>query len=51
MVDACRAVTDRSGIPAHTVRFGTKGCITWAEEPIRNYRDYEATDFDLAFAQ
>ena len=21
------------------------------EEPVRNYRDYKATDFDLAFAQ
>ncbi|MEY2958424.1 MAG: hypothetical protein RLZZ01_992, partial [Actinomycetota bacterium] len=51
LVDACQAVIDRSGIPAHTVRFGAKGCITWAEEPIRNYRDYKATDFDLAFAQ
>ena len=51
MVDACRAVTDRSGVPAHTVRFGAKGCITWSESPVRNYRDYKATDFDLAFAQ
>ncbi|MEY2939378.1 MAG: hypothetical protein RIS58_365 [Actinomycetota bacterium] len=40
-----------AGLPAHTVQFGAKGCVTWAEEPIRNYRDYKATDFDLAFAQ
>jgi glutamate-1-semialdehyde 2,1-aminomutase len=33
------------------VQFGAKGCLTWAPEPIRNYRDYKATDFDLAFAQ
>jgi glutamate-1-semialdehyde 2,1-aminomutase len=38
-------------LPAHTVQFGAKGCITWSESPIRNYRDYKATDFDLAFAQ
>jgi glutamate-1-semialdehyde 2,1-aminomutase len=44
-------VIDRSGIPAHTVQFGAKGCITWSREPVRNYRDYKATDFDLAFAQ
>ncbi|MEX2626980.1 MAG: aminotransferase class III-fold pyridoxal phosphate-dependent enzyme [Ilumatobacteraceae bacterium] len=51
LVDACQAIIDRAGLPAHTVRFGAKGCITWAPEPIRNYRDYKATDFDLAFAQ
>lgn len=51
LVDACQAIIDRSGIPAHTVRFGAKGCITWSETQVRNYRDYKATDFDLAFAQ
>ena len=51
LVDACQAVIDRTGLPAHTVRFGAKGCITWSEQPIRNYRDYKATNFDLAFAQ
>jgi glutamate-1-semialdehyde 2,1-aminomutase len=51
LVDACQAIIDRSGIPAHTVRLGAKGCVTWSPEPIRNYRDYKATDFDLAFAQ
>jgi glutamate-1-semialdehyde 2,1-aminomutase len=25
--------------------------VTWAERPIRNYRDYKATYFDIAFAQ
>ena len=28
-----------------------KGCVTWSAAPIRNFRDYLATDFDLAFAQ
>jgi glutamate-1-semialdehyde 2,1-aminomutase len=51
LVDACQAIIDRSGIPAHTVRFGAKGCITWSRTPVRNYRDYKSTDFDLAFAQ
>ena len=35
-------------LPAHTVGFGVKGCITWSGNPVRNYRDYKATDFDLA---
>src|SRR6188472_2617108 len=51
LVDACQAIIDRAGIPAHTVRLGAKGCVTWSSAPIRNYRDYKATDFDLAFAQ
>ena len=51
LLDACDAIIARAGLPAHTVQFGAKGCITWATEPIRNYRDYKATDFDLAFAQ
>ncbi len=51
LVAACQGVIDRAGLPAHTVQFGAKGCITWSPEPIRNYREYKATDFDLAFAQ
>jgi glutamate-1-semialdehyde 2,1-aminomutase len=51
LVVGCQAVIDATGLPAHTVRFGAKGCVTWSREPIRNYRDYKATDFDLAFAQ
>jgi len=51
LLDAVNDVIDGAGLPAHTVSFGAKGCVTWAEEQIRNYRDYKATDFDLAFAQ
>ncbi len=51
LVDACQAIIDGTGLPAHTVRFGAKGCVTWSVEPVRNYRDYLATDMDVAFAQ
>ena len=51
LLAACNDIIDTAGLPAHTVQFGAKGCITWSPEPIRNYRDYKATDFDLAFAQ
>ena len=51
LVAACQDTIDRAGLPAHTVQFGAKGCITWSADPVRNYRDYKATDFDLAFAQ
>src|SRR5262245_30069811 len=51
LVAACQRVIDDAGLPAHTVQFGAKGCVTWSATPVRNYRDYKATDFDLAFAQ
>jgi glutamate-1-semialdehyde 2,1-aminomutase len=51
LVDACQAIIDGTGLPAHTVRFGAKGCVTWSPTRVRNYRDYKATDSDLAFAQ
>ena len=51
LLDACDDIIASAGLPAHTVQFGAKGCITWSTSPVRNYRDYKATDFDLAFAQ
>jgi glutamate-1-semialdehyde 2,1-aminomutase len=42
------AIIDEYQLPAHTVGFGVKGCITWSTEPVRNYRDYKATDFQVA---
>lgn len=51
LLDAIEGILAGVSLPAHTVQFGAKGCITWAETPIQNYRDYKATDFDLAFAQ
>jgi glutamate-1-semialdehyde 2,1-aminomutase len=51
LVEACGSIIDNAGLPAHTVQFGAKGCVTWSTEPIKNYRDYKATDFDIAYAQ
>jgi glutamate-1-semialdehyde 2,1-aminomutase len=51
LVAACQRLIDDAGLPAHTVQFGAKGCITWSRQPVRNYRDYKATDFTLAYAQ
>jgi len=47
----CEAALVMRGMPAHVARFGAKGCVTWSVSPVRNFRDYIATDFDLAFAQ
>jgi glutamate-1-semialdehyde 2,1-aminomutase len=50
LLQACNEVIAAAGLPAHTVQLGAKGCVTYAVERVRNYRDYKATDFDLAFA-
>ena len=43
-------IIDEYQLPAHTVGFGVKGCVTWSTTPVRNYRDYKATDFSIAEA-
>ena len=47
-LDAVDEVITEFELPAHTVGIGLKGCITWSTEPVRNYRDYKATDFEVA---
>lgn len=51
MLKQIDAIIAKYELPAHTVQLGAKGCITWSTTPVTNYRDYKATDFDLAFAQ
>ena len=41
-------IIDTYELPAHTVGFGVKGCVTWSGTPVRNYRDYKATNFQIA---
>lgn len=45
---AMDAVIAQYELPAHTVGLGAKGCVTWSTTPVRNYRDYKATDFGMA---
>jgi glutamate-1-semialdehyde 2,1-aminomutase len=35
-------------LPAHTIGFGVKGAMIWSPTPVRNYRDFKATDFEVA---
>ena len=35
-------------LPAHITVMGLKGCITWSESVLKNYRDYKEQNFDLA---
>ena len=47
-LDRIADIINEYELPAHTVGFGVKGCITWSIDPVRNYRDYKATDFEIA---
>ena len=35
LLEVCQDIIDEAGLPAHTVQFGAKGCITWALVPDR----------------
>ncbi len=37
---ACQEIVDRYGLPAYTEGMGAKGCVVFAPEPLREYRDY-----------
>ncbi len=47
-LDTLDGIVAEYELPAHTVGFGVKGCITWSPTPVRNYRDFKATDFRMA---
>ena len=47
-LDAIDGIIAEFALPAHTVGMGIKGCVTWSTTPVRNYRDYKATDFRMA---
>ncbi len=47
-LDDIGKIIARYDLPAQTVGFGVKGAVTWATDPVRNYRDYKRTDFATA---
>jgi glutamate-1-semialdehyde 2,1-aminomutase len=44
MVDGVEQVIARTGLPAHVVAVGAKGCVTFSPTPIRDYRQFLAVD-------
>ena len=45
----CQEIIDRYGLPAYTEGMGAKGCVVFAPEPLREYRDYlTKVDGDLS---
>jgi glutamate-1-semialdehyde 2,1-aminomutase len=52
MTAACDALIADHDLPAHTVQFGAKSCVTWSRTRVRNYRDWKlTTEGQLAFSQ
>ena len=47
-LDAMDEIIDEYALPAHTVGFGVKGAVIWSPTAVRNYRDFKATDFEVA---
>jgi glutamate-1-semialdehyde 2,1-aminomutase len=40
LMRACQEIIDRYRLPAYTEGMGAKGCVIFAPEPLREYRDY-----------
>jgi glutamate-1-semialdehyde 2,1-aminomutase len=40
LMAACQDVIERYDLPAYTEGIGAKGCVIFAPEPLRDYRDY-----------
>ena len=47
-LDAMDAIIDEYALPCHTVGFGVKGAVIWSPTPVRNYRDFKASNFEIA---
>jgi glutamate-1-semialdehyde 2,1-aminomutase len=50
LAEGCQRAIDESGIPAHAVDLGAKGCVSYRSEPLTNYRDFLETIPELFYA-
>ena len=50
LAEGCQRAIDETGIPAHTVDLGAKGCVSYRKERLTNYRDFLETMSDLYWA-
>jgi len=44
MAAGCQRVLGATGLAAHAVTVGAKGCVTFSAEPVRNFRQFAAID-------
>jgi glutamate-1-semialdehyde 2,1-aminomutase len=47
LAEGCQMAIDESGIPAHAVDLGCKGCVSYRREPLTNYRDFLECNVEL----
>jgi glutamate-1-semialdehyde 2,1-aminomutase len=47
LVTGCDKAIAQSGIPAHTVDLGAKGCVSYRPKPMKSYRDFLETRPEL----
>jgi len=50
LAEGCDRAIDDTGVPAHTVDLGAKGCVSYRTEPLTNYRDYLETIPEFFYA-
>jgi glutamate-1-semialdehyde 2,1-aminomutase len=50
LAEGCQRAIDETGLPAHTVDLGAKGCVSYRKERLTNYRDFLETMPDLYWA-
>jgi len=50
LAEGCERAIAESGIPAHAVDLGAKGCVSYRKEPLTNYRDFLETVPELFYA-
>jgi glutamate-1-semialdehyde 2,1-aminomutase len=44
MVAGCQAAIAEHELPAHLVAIGAKGCVTFSDQPVRDFRDFLRID-------
>jgi glutamate-1-semialdehyde 2,1-aminomutase len=50
LAEGCERAIENSGVPAHAVDLGAKGCVSYRKEPLTNYRDFLETMPELFYA-
>jgi len=50
LAEGCNRAIEDSGLPAHTVDLGAKGCVSYRKEPLTNYHDFLETVPELYYA-
>jgi glutamate-1-semialdehyde 2,1-aminomutase len=50
LAEGCERAIEETGIPAHAVDLGAKGCVSYRKEPLTNYRDFLETIPELFYA-